>query len=221
MKKVRTANSKKSSQRNSLHDKYWKQVMQFAGHAEWEKLSDYLDSHPWLATAFMGSSVLPEYLAGEREYGLLRLLCNIEEVPAVIIAKLISLGARDSGGRAYLERLLAGVEHGAESYERQTSGADSPIIAAMVLATCQDPVEVIEKMQRVLEQGVQDDDVDRRALAERCIGRSQFFYDLQQLLYEHDRIDLLQACMRNDKFLEQMAARNISSFADVEKSLES
>jgi len=195
--------------------------MQFAGHAEWEKLSDYLDSHPWLATAFMGPSVLPEYLAGEREYGLLRLLCNIEEVPAVIIAKLIALGARDSGGRAYLERLLAGVEHGAESSERQTSGADSPIIAAMVLATTKDPVEVIEKMQRVLEQGVQDDDVGRRALAERCIGRSQFFYDLQQLLYEHDRIDLLQACMRDDKFLEQMAARNILSFADVEKNLES
>ncbi|SHO44785.1 hypothetical protein SAMN02745220_00875 [Desulfopila aestuarii DSM 18488] len=193
--------------------------MRFAGNAEWGKLSDYIDSYPWLATAFMGTKVLPEYLAGEREYGLLRLLCNVEEVPPSIIAKLISLGARDLVGRAYLERLLAGVEKGGESTEEQMSGADSPIVAAMVLATTQDPVEVIERMQRVLEQGVQDEDADRRALAERCIGRSQIFYDLQQLLYEHDRIDLLLACLGSKQVLEQMAAGDILSLADVEKAL--
>ena len=89
----------------------------------------------------------------------------------------------------------------------------------MVLATTQDPVEVIERMQRVLEQGVQDENADRRALAERCIGRSQIFYDLQQLLYEHDRIDLLLTCLGSKQVLEQMAAGNILSLADVEKAL--
>lgn len=219
MKRPRTANSKKNGSRNSLHDKYWKQVMRFAGNAEWEKLSRYLDNYPWLATAFMGPNVLPEYLAGEQEYGLLRLLCNVEEVPPSIIAKLISLGAKDSRGRAYLERLLAGVEHGAESSGQHTSEADSPLIAAMVLATTQDPVEVIERMQRVLEQGIHDDDGERRALAERCIGRSQVFYDLQQLLYDHDRIDLLQVCLGSEKLLGQMAARDLLSIADVEEIL--
>jgi len=219
MKRARPADSRKNSTRNSFHDKYWKQVMRYAGHGEWEKLSTYLDSYPWLATAFMGPSVLPEYLVGEREYGLLRLLCNVEEVPASIIVKLISLGARDLNGRAYLERLLAGVEHGDALAEQRKSGADSPVIAAMVLATCQDPVGVIDRMQQVLEQGVQDADADRRALAERCIGRSQVFYDLQQLLYEHDRIDLLPACLRSETLLEQLAVGSIPSVTDVEKIL--
>lgn len=203
-----------------MHDRYWKQVMQFVAHEEWEKLSDYLDSYPWLSTAFMGTGVLPEYLATEKEYGLLRLLCNIEAVPESIIAKIISQGAKDSNGRAYLERLLAGVENMSPGHDRTaTSGADSPLIAGMVLATTDDPVEVIERIQGVLEQGVQDGDGDRRTLAEKCIGRSQVFYDLQQLLYEHDRIDLLHACLGNRGVLLEMASGHLISLADVEKLL--
>ena len=217
MKRGRTVKIKKNNLRNTLHDKYWKQAMLYAGLAEWQKLERYIDSNTWLATAYMGPNILPDYLAGEREYGLLRLLCNVEEVPVSIIAKLIRLGAKDSGGRAYLERILAGSEHGSESVEPHKTGADSPIVAALVLATNDDPVEVIERTQRVLEQGIQDDDDNRRALAQRCIGRSQFFYDLQQLLYEHDRIALLNICLQDEALLGQLAESRTFSMADLKK----
>jgi len=217
MKKGRMIKIQKNNLRNSLHDKYWKRVMLYAELSEWQKLEEYIDSYPWLATACMGPNILPDYLASEREYGLLRLLCNVDEVPVSIIAKLIRLGAKDSGGRAYLERILAGSEHGSESLEPNKTGADFPLVAALVLATNDNPVEVIDRTQRVLEQGIQDDDDNRRALAQRCIGRSQFFYDLQQLLYEHDRISVLKSCLQDEALLTRLAEGRPFSITDLKK----
>lgn len=203
-----------------MHDRYWKQVLAYAEKRQWQELDAYLDNYPWLATAFMGPNVLPEYLAAEKEYGLLRLLCNIEDVPLDLVKKLIERGARDRGGRGYLERLLAGDGAGAtEADRRRAAAADSPLIAAEVLKTCEFPAEVIEKMQQILEQGLQDDNRGRRTLAERCIGRSQLFYDLLMLLYAHDAVELLRRCLGREKLLELAAEGNVKEFKDVEKIL--
>lgn len=192
-----------------MHDRYWRQLMQFAAQGEWENLVAYVERHPWLATAAMGPGVLPDYLAGEREYGVLRLLCNIEDVPVSAVRRLIELGARDSSGRGYLERLLAGGEKYLLDQQHQ-SPAESPGVAALVLATCNDPKEVIERMHGILSKGLQDPDDGRRLLAERCIGRSRFFNELLTLLYEADRADLLLSCLGDEGVLEDFAAGRIT-----------
>jgi hypothetical protein len=168
----------------------------------------------------MGSTMLPEYLAGEKEYGLLRLLCNVEDVPVQLIRKLISLGARDRKGRAYLERLLVGEGAADPAVDRRVvSAVDSPLVAAEILMTCDQPIEVIDRIQQVLEQGLDDEDGDRRALAERCIGRSQLFYDLVMLLDEHDAVDLLKRCLSREQLLTVAAEGNLTEFSVIERIL--
>lgn len=218
-KKLKSAGKKNIAQ-SSMRDRYWKQVMLLTEQRQWQKLCDYVDNYPWLATTFMGPSILPDYLAGEKEYGLLRLLCNIEDVPVEVVRKIISLGARDANGRGYLERLLAGSSADATEDDRlQTVAADSPLVAAEVLKTCDHPEKVIDRMQQVLEQGLDDADAERKALAERCIARSQMFYDLLMLLYENDAADLLQNCLGREELLELAAQGNLKDFRRIKEIL--
>lgn len=197
-----------------MHDRYWRHLMQFAGNSEWSNLVAYVESHPWLATASMGPNVLPDYLAGEKAYGVLRLLCNIEDVPVAVVRRLIELGARDGSGRGYLERLLAGAEKLLLDQHYQ-SPAESPAVAALVLATCEDPKGVIERMHGVLGKGLQDADDGRRLLAERCIGRSGFFNRLLTLLYQVDRVDLLPNCLGDEHLLDELAAGRLATGEEV------
>lgn len=215
-RKLKSAGKKKNGQR-SMRDRYWKQVLVYAELRQWPELCDYVDTYPWLATAAMGPTILPDYLAGEKEYGLLRLLCNVEDVPVEVIRKMIALGARDREGRGYLERLLVGegVDDSEAGLERMAA-ADSPLVAAEVLRTCEQPAEIINRMQQILEQGLQDTDSGRKELAERCIGRSQLFYDLLLLLNDHDAVDRLKSCLGRRKLLALAAEGGLSDFSEIE-----
>jgi hypothetical protein len=217
-KKLKLAGKKMLSQR-SMRDKYWKQVLTFAEQKSWAELDAYVDKYPWLATAAMGPTILPDYLAGDKSYGLLRLLCNVEDVPVEIIRKIIARGAKDAEGRGYLERLLVGDSGDGATDPKLAAAADSPVIAAEVLRTCTRPSEVIEKMQQVLEQGIQDDDAGRKLLAERCVGRSQLFYDLLMLLYENDAQNRLDECLANIEMLVQPGNGGLADYAEIEKIL--
>jgi hypothetical protein len=216
-KKLKLAGKKIFSQR-SMRDKYWKQVLAFAEQKSWEDLNAYVSKYPWLATAAMGPTILPDYLAADKSYGLLRLLCNVEDVPVALIRKIIALGAKDNEGRGYLERLLVGNSGDGVDPQLPTAG-DSPLIAAEVLRTCTRPAEVIEKMQQVLEQGIQDDDAGRKELAERCVGRSQLFFDLLMMLYENDALNRLDACLANSELLVRAGNGNLTDFSEIEKIL--
>lgn len=209
---------KKRNQR-SMRDKYWKQAMALAEQQDWKGFCKYVDSHRWLATAFMGTSLLPDYLAGEKEYGLLRLLCNLESVPVDVIEYLIARGARDKHGRAYLERLLVGTEPTSEESTKEKSLGDAPFVAAALLKTCDNPPNVIDKMQTILEEGVQDQSSNRSALAKRCIGRSQLFYDLMLLLYENDAADKLIQCLGSEVVLQLAADGRLTEYATLEAAL--
>lgn len=218
-KKLKSTGKKKISQQ-PMRDRYWKQVMIFAGQRQWQELGNYVDNYPWLATTFMGPSILPDYLAAEKEYSLLRLLCNVEDVPLEVVRKIILLGARDKNGRAYLERLLAGT--GADETEADhqlAAAADSPLVAAEVLKTCEYPEEVIDRIHQVLEQGLGDADPGRKAMAERCIGRSKLFHDLLMLLYENDATDLLQSCLGRRKILELAGQGELKSYMRIKEIL--
>ncbi len=217
-KKLKLAGKKMLSQR-SMRDKYWKQVLAYAEQKSWAELDVYISKYPWLATAAMGPTILPDYLAGDKSYGLLRLLCNIEDVPVDIIRNIIARGAKDSEGRGYLERLLVGSSGDMNADPQLAAAADSPVIAAEVLRTCTRPAEVIEKMQQVLEQGLQDDDVGRKALAERCIGRSQLFFDLLMILYENNAQERLSECLANAEILVKVGNGSLADYVEIEKIL--
>lgn len=214
--KPKSAGKKKYSQR-SLRDRYWKQVMVLAEKRQWQELGDYVDANPWLATANMGPTILPDYLAGEKGYGLLRLLCNVEDVPLFLIKKIISLGASDKNGRAYLERLLVGDGSDKTELDRQRGvAANSPMVAAEVLKTCENPVDIIDKMHGIIEEGLRDNDSERQALARRCIGRSQLFFELMQILYENDSVDLLIQCLGDEKLLQLALVGKLTDFSVIE-----
>lgn len=216
-KKIRVLKKKRTQ--GTMQDRYWRQVMVLAENKEWDKLSEMVAKHPWLATGSIGRSILPDYLAGEKDYGLLRLLCNVKDVPMRVIKDLISRGAKDTVGRAYLERLLVGAEVGEESDLADEDSDISPVVAAAVLGTCNKPEEVIEKMQQVLEQGLQDEDPARRRLAEKCVGRSQVFYDLLMVLYDNDAVDKLKPCLANELILDMAASGTLESFQAIENTL--
>ncbi|WP_136810186.1 hypothetical protein [Desulfosediminicola flagellatus] len=217
--KIKATTGKKRT-KGSMQDKYWRQVMVLAEGKQWAELTELVTKQPWLATASIGRSILPDYLAGEKDYSLLRLLCNAEDVPIQLMRDLIARGAKDAQGRAYLERLLVGAEIGDEPEEPGDVDEDiSPVVAAAVLATCNDPAEVIGRMQQVLEQGLQDESEGRRKLAEKCIGRSQVFYDLLMLLEENDALDKLKACLANELIVDSVASGKLDSLQAIENML--
>ncbi len=191
-----------------MKNKYWKQVFALADTKAWQDLCTLVEKNRWLATTAISSSMLPDYLADDKDYGLLRLLANVEDIPAGVIRKIISFGARDTKGRCYLVRLLAGGEDlsagaAVESValaEREAL-ADSPLVAAELLKTAERPIEVIQQMQRTLEQGINDSDPQRRALAERCLDRSQLFYDLVLLLQDEGAENRLVDCLASEELL--------------------
>ncbi len=218
-KKLKVKGKKKSVLR-AMRDRYWKQAMVFAEQREWQKLCEYVDVNPWLATAYMGPTILPDYLASEKEYGLLRLLCNVEDVPVSVIRHLINFGAKDRSGRAYLERLLVGTTAtDSDPDNEKIVAGDSPFVAAAVLRTCDDPVGVIDKMQTILEEGLQDQDSARKSLARRCIDRSQLFFDLMLMLYENDAADKLLECLGRDKILQLAVDGKLTKYTVLESVL--
>ncbi len=220
MSKKIKAVKKKQRTHGAMQDPYWKQVIALAESKQWVELAELVAKHPWLATGSISRSILPDYLAGEKDYGLLRLLCNAEDVPIRLMRDLISRGAKDPQGRAYLERLLVGAEVGDVSEAGGDASADiSPVVAGAVLATSAKPAEVIERMQQLLEQGLQDEDKGRRQLAEKCVGRSQVFYDLLMLLRDNDGESLLKACLVNELILDLVAAGKLENFEALENTL--
>lgn len=211
---------KKKRTQSAMRDKYWRKVLSMVEKESWEELCSYVGKHPWLAVSAMSRSILPDYLAGEKDYGLLRLLCNVEKVPPEVIQYIIDRGARDTLGRAYLERLLVGNGDDSDAIDSQSEEtADSPLVAAKVLRTCERPAEVIEKMQDILEQGLQDEDSARRKLAERCIARSQVFYDILMILYEHDAQAELERCLECEPLMLMAAGGTIESYDAIEAAL--
>lgn len=213
MKKIGKSHATKKGSRSSMHDRHWKQVMLYAGHGQWQQLGEYIDRYPWLAKAYMGPGCCRIIWQEKRSMACCGCSATVRMSHQPSSPESSAWGARDPEGRGYLERLLAGAENSplATAHQEQSSPADSPLIAAMVVATSDNPVQCIERMQNVLEQGVQDDDTNRRALAERCIGRSQILFDLLMFLYEHDRIDLLLHCLASEKVLELAAAGKLGN----------
>lgn len=187
-----------------MRDKYWKQVFFLAEQRAWEDLCLLVEKNRWLASEAISSSMLPEYLADDKEYGLLRLLANVADIPVEVIRRLIALGARDKNGRCYLVRLLAGGDGGEEQSDNHQAMAESPLIAAELLKSAERPFQVIRQMQRTLEQGTNDSNPERRALAERCLERSQLFFELIELLQEWGGEDRLSDCLSSEELLLQL-----------------
>lgn len=208
MSNTRKLHSKKNASQSGMRNKYWKQVFTLADKKAWEDLCGLVEKNRWLATASISAALLPDYLAEDKQYGLLRLLANVEDIPTDVIRKMIALGAHDKNGRCYLVRLLAGGETGSDDRgslpvaEKEVDTlSDSPLIAAELLKTADQPVEIIKQMQRTLEHGVNDSDPQRRILAERCIKRSQLFFDLVLLLQEQGVENRLSDCLACEELL--------------------
>lgn len=199
MSNIKKLQKKKTAAQNGMRVKYWRQVFSLAERQAWDELCTLVEKNRWLATAAISPSLLPDYLAEDKDYDLLRLVANVDDIPVEVIRKITSIGAKDPAGRSYLVRLLVGEER----KESDQAKADSPLVAAELLKTAVHPTKIIVQMQRTLEQGVTDTNAERRALAERSLDRSQLFYDLVLVLQEESAEDRLAECLASEELLLQ------------------
>lgn len=199
MSNIKKMQKKKTAAQNGMRVKYWRQLFSLAEQQAWEELCSLVEKNRWLATAAISPSLLPDYLAEDKEYDLLRLVANVEDIPVEVIRKITSIGAKDLSGKSYLVRLLVG----GEGDVADQAMADSPLVAAELLKTAVRPIKVIEQMQRTLEQGLTDTNAQRRSLAERCLDRSQLFYDLVLVLQEEGAENRLAECLASEELLLQ------------------
>jgi|GEM_PF-4198298 len=214
MSNIKKLQKKKTAAQNGMRLKYWRQVFHLAEQQAWEELCTLVEKNRWLATAAISPSLLPDYLADDKDYDLLRLVANVEDIPVEVIRKMTSIGAKDLTGRSYLVRLLVG----GEKEESEQAKADSPLVAAELLKTAANPIQVIVQMQRTLEQGLTDTNAQRRALAERSLDRSQLFYDLVLVLQEEGAEDRLADCLACEELLlqfQKMEERDWSTITAV------